>query len=352
MMKPLVLLGLALFHLVAVVSGAVLADLVTFQPGTTFGGCDLRRADLDTWYSEILESLQTTLGGITEYNSRTADGERVRKLMFDFFRIPMTIPVSNSLKPLVQQVADKLNAVADWLQDELNNIPQARTFFFCDSTFLVLKDAQLNQAQDFQGNGIVNATTGQPVNIFQINAYARALAGGNVPWWSGDHTPVNGYYITSPQSGGNYCNGEDFGLTATLKALDANGNEIRNQQVQMVIICPYSFTQNAPVSYRQAVGTITANTPLNMYVPKSSSLLHEAFHVVFGDQMFDGDGETYGLAECIEVGKINIQSSRKNPENYVYFIAAMHYIFGDAMEGITTNWDFATNTPQRAVQIP
>lgn len=43
--------------------------------------------------------------------------------------------------------------------------------------------------------------------------------------------------------------------------------------------------------------------------------------------------------------------ARKNPENYVFFTAAMYYLFGDKADGvITTNWDF-TKGPDKAKSV-
>jgi hypothetical protein len=56
---------------------------------------------------------------------------------------------------------------------------------------------------------------------------------------------------------------------------------------------------------------------------------------------------TDGLAACVKLGKGRVDRSRKNPESYVFFIAAMHHLFGDEDTGITKNWDF-TNGPDKA----
>lgn len=46
------------------------------------------------------------------------------------------------------------------------------------------------------------------------------------------------------------------------------------------------------------------------------------------------------LAPCIELAAKNQGLARRNPENYVFLIAALHYYFGEAEDGITRNWNF------------
>jgi hypothetical protein len=51
---------------------------------------------------------------------------------------------------------------------------------------------------------------------------------------------------------------------------------------------------------------------------------------------------TDDIAECIEFARTNPEvKAQRNPENYVFFVAHMYYLFGEADDGINTNWDFA-----------
>ncbi|KAI1755069.1 hypothetical protein F4782DRAFT_527798 [Xylaria castorea] len=285
MTKLLALLGVVLFRLTVIVSGVVLTDL----------------------YQETYQSLQSALSATAIYNNRDDDGQRVRKAMFSFFGIRNQ--VTKAIKPEVEEISLRINQIVDWLETQFNDIPRDRTFLFCGSDFLVQKDPA-TQALDYQGNGLVN-TNGNPVPISQVPAYQADLAGGDVPWWSGERANIKGYYFTSLDDG-----------------------------AQTIVICPSAFQSTAPGTYSEAVTMTTAGIKLNLVVPKSPTLLHEAFHVVLGDEFLQANDEIYGLVECVRARQ-DPTKARKNPENYVYFIAAMHFLLGEPAEGITTNWEFA-----------
>ncbi|KAK3689191.1 hypothetical protein B0T22DRAFT_513370 [Podospora appendiculata] len=195
-------------------------------------------------------------------------------------------------------------------------ITKATTHLFCNSDFLVQKNAATDEALDYKGHGIV--VNGDLITISQVAAYANELKDGNVPWWSGDNTNINGYYFTLPSSGGNYCKSSNLDLTATLSALrqDKSGEE--------------------PRAYDRASAAITAGTSLEKAVPKSTTLLHEAFHVGFWDQLYSGKRRVL----------VNAKTGRANPENYDFFVATMHHLFG-----MTTMWDF-TDGPDKTKTVP
>ncbi|TRX89681.1 hypothetical protein FHL15_009431 [Xylaria flabelliformis] len=341
MSKLSALLGAILFHLTVIVSGVVITDLVTIKTGSTYGGCDGRTDILDVWYQESYQSLLSALMATARYNNLDADGQRVRKAMFSLFGIRNQF--TKAEKPEVEEISLRFNQIVDWLEDKYADIPRDRTFLFCGSDFLVQKDPA-TQALDYQGNGLVD-TNSNPVPISQVPAYQADLVGGNVPWWSGERTTINGYYFTSPDDGGNYCSDtEHLGLTSTLKELvqGPTGPElVQQEEAQTIVICPNAFESTAPSTYSEAVMKTTEGIKLDLVVPKSTTLLHEAFHVVLGTEFLQGNDEIYGLAECVDARR-DPTKARKNPENYVYFIAAMHFLFGEPEDGIATNWDFAT----------
>ena len=64
-------------------------------------------------------------------------------------------------------------------------------------------------------------------------------------------------------------------------------------EVQGIILCPYAFDNNEkPNDYGTALRQIQqGRTSLETVMPKSATLLHEAFHVVFGTSMLQGDNE-------------------------------------------------------------
>ncbi|KAI0490350.1 hypothetical protein F4859DRAFT_520171 [Xylaria cf. heliscus] len=359
-MLKLLIFGLVLFHAICV--SVDIGDLFTIQAGPTNGGCDTRLNPaniLDAWHQESIDSIVTAINAIEKYNEDSRSGERVRDALFDFFGIPTLIPKDTSkLKSLVQKVSDNLKHVEEWLSGENKGVSKASTYLFCDSTFLVQKDPTIDVALDYKGYGII--VNGDLITISSVGVYAKDLRGGRVPWWSGDRTDVNGYYFTLPNSGGNFCSGENFGLTATLRALEQKGDGakpvISSTVVNNVILCPSAFDNPTQKnSYTEAVATIREGTSLEDVVPKSTNLLHEAFHLVLGagpTGFLEGPSEFYKLAECLDAATIDpTKVARRNPENYVFFIMTMYYLFGDREDGvITTNWDF-TNGPGMAKSV-
>lgn len=60
-----------------------ITEIFTVQDGTREGGCDHRAAVLDQWLSETIESIDTALRAIDEYDQEI----RVRRSMSAFFHI-------------------------------------------------------------------------------------------------------------------------------------------------------------------------------------------------------------------------------------------------------------------------
>lgn len=172
--------------------------------------------------------------------------------------------------------------VRNWLNNNLGGIPPTETYLFCNSDFLVQK-ANTDQAEDYQGAGITQNGQNVPIST----AYAANLGGGNVAWWAGDHTTANGYYFTSANSGGNYCNtaGND-GLTAHLLlwAVNPNGGPpTQRAEYSTVLLCPSSFTDpTKPDTWLAGSNQIRAGHSLQTALPKCTTLMHEAFHLIFG----------------------------------------------------------------------
>ena len=153
-------------------------------------------------------------------------------------------------------------------------------YLFCDSDWLIEEDPEA-QAYDFEGNPVVDSD-GDITAINAIPAYISQLTGNNVPWWSGSFTSPSVYgYTFAPtlNAGGNYCQlGTNSGYT--LKILRYNDGEYEG-----TIICPSAFTNAQPANYAAGIGMITTGltgTTLEVVVPQSATLLHEAMHNVFG----------------------------------------------------------------------
>ncbi len=160
----------------------------------------------------------------------------------------------------------------------------AGNYLFCDSNFLVYQSDD-TQTLDFQANDIVDSQ-GNLVCIADVPAYMAALDEdiNNDDWWSGDLTPVNGYYFST--TGSEYCDGTKLGLTAVIQPLMAgpNGQAQEDDPISSIVLCERSFTPSpAPNdTYRDANAQLAMGTNLADVVPKSSTLLHKGFHLVFG----------------------------------------------------------------------
>ncbi|KAJ3564418.1 hypothetical protein NPX13_g7848 [Xylaria arbuscula] len=309
MARHIVIMGILLFNFLVIVSSQ-LNTLVTFKTGKTRGGCDKYLGNLANWYEETNQSVASALAAVALYNDAGPDGALVRKALFEWFRIPQAKYANpNKPKATVQDVINKLNSIADWLDGKYpTTIP-------------------------------MHKTNDNPIVILAVPAYDGKISGGVIPWWAGEYIDVNGYYFTLKKSGGAYCTGGNLGLTATLQLLTIAGEPKSEGMIQTVVICPVAFNSQAPDSYADAVAMTSEGTSLDAVMLKSATLLHEAFHVVFD-----------GLAECADAAKVNVATARKNLENYVYFVAAMHF-WQVNDDGISTNWDFVTSGPNDAQKV-
>lgn len=159
---------------------------------------------------------------------------------------------------------------------------------FCDSEWLVQQEAT-DQAFDAQNQPVVD-NNGNAVPIDGIDTYASQLGANDVPWWSGAFTnpPAYGYaFAPTDNNGGNYCLDKDHaGLTAKIV-----GHSSTNPNVPVLngamIICPSAFDSSQPANLAAGVAKILsgapASTTIQQALPRSFTLLHEAMHVIFGD---------------------------------------------------------------------
>ncbi|KAK8122175.1 hypothetical protein PG984_010845 [Apiospora sp. TS-2023a] len=303
MAKIAFLLGLAacLLHLLSRTIALEITDIFNVQPGASDGGCDDRAGVLDQWLSEGIESLDVALKAINNYRK---DPE-VRKSLSTIFGI-------RNDQSLTEDASVALNRV---------------------------------KTSDYQGKDILDQN-GNPIRIMDIPKYDERLAGDpdNKPWWSGELTALNSYYFT--EHGGNYCHTDELGLTAKMEPFraGANGQAEAVGEIAGVILCPYSFEGSSkPDSYKEASNRLVVGQNLADAIPKSATLLHEAFHALFGVEFLAGDAERYDIAACLSLANSQPGMAQVNPENYIFFIAHMYHLRGeDGNEpwSIPTQWDF------------
>ncbi|TRX94653.1 hypothetical protein FHL15_004425 [Xylaria flabelliformis] len=335
-------------------------ELFDVQGGKTDGGCDefykrkTQSGDLDNWVTEISYSVDASVTTIENYGQ----DPRVRRAMRAFFGIQNTgryipgTPTANA----VDAVRLNIQRVQEFFNRQLHNdgtpyYPLGDRFLFCGSDFLVYQPDD-TQALDFQAQDIFDGQ-GNLVRIADVPSYAEKLNedADNDAWWSGFLTDTNGYYF-SP-TGGEYCDGTNLGLTATIQQLvpGPNGGAQNGHTLSSIVLCPYSFTESPqPNTYKDANALLTQRTDLAKAVPKSSTLLHEAFHLLFGagtTGFLEDADEVYDIAACVTLARAQGERARRNPENYVFFIAHMYHMLGtdegNVPESIRKNWDFAAD---------
>ncbi|KFA52435.1 hypothetical protein S40293_11584 [Stachybotrys chartarum IBT 40293] len=342
MAKFLVYLGLFLLCVIRIVHAQddddgddiSIFDLFSIHQGR-FASCDQRLNTLEDYHQESIDSLARAIDAIdTRWEEQSPSGDLIRAAMFQFFR------VRQRDEKLRKAVSDDLESVFDFLNGLIDDIPRDTTWFFCGSDFIVQREPTIDEALDEDGNGII--VDRELITISRVRAYQQYLRGGNVPWWGGERTNINGYYFTQPDSGGGYCDTQtNLGMTSTIHALGQNTPDIKTTY-QTIMLCPQAFdTPDKPATYRAGSLGITAGATLEDWLPRSTTFLHEMFHVVFGTKMLEGGSEKYLLAEVVQLAQVRPGNARKNPESYIYFVAAMHYLFGAEEEGVPTKWNFA-----------
>lgn len=195
---------------------------------------------------------------------------------------------------------DNIGWVRDFFRNEKDNhgapiYSKDKFWLFCDSTFLSLHEPT-DPASDYEGKEMLDQDD-NPIRIVDVPEYQNHLAedANNRPWWSGELTNLNAYYFT--EYGGNYCYEDELGITAATLPLirGDNGQAVvpENGQVASVILCPYNFDVDnpKPSSYLAANQLLESGRNLADAIPRSATLLHEAFHGLRGDAFLAGDAE-------------------------------------------------------------
>ncbi|KAI0865291.1 hypothetical protein F4860DRAFT_509835 [Xylaria cubensis] len=137
------------------------------------------------------------------------------------------------------------------------------------------------------------------------------------------------------------------------QALDFQTQDIFDGQSNLVriVLCRYSFTGSSqPNTYQAANARLARRTDLAKAVPKSYILSTRLFTSSSGPAPL-GSSRTqtkfYDIAACVTLVWAQGETARRNPENYVFFIAHMYHMLGtdegDVPESIRMNWDFAAD---------
>lgn len=216
----------------------------------------------------------------------------------------------------------------------------------CDSTFLS-EHQTTDAAWDLNGKEMHNSKN-ELILIQDVDEYKLQVSGKEKPWWPTNITDLNGYYFD--EDGGHFCSATNLGVTASIRRIERrpNGSTLapKDERIASIIICPSAFSNpRAPNNYRDASNNIVLpGKSLGDCLPKSATLLHETFHAIFGEVMLAGPAEKYDIADVINLSALK---SQKNIENYVFFIAHMYLLFGQANAknpqdpvSVPKNWDF------------
>ena len=157
---------------------------------------------------------------------------------------------------------------------------------FCGSGFMTLQDPKLT-ALDYLRKQILDKD-GRAVRIKDVPKYQERLSKDDnfLAWWSGDRTDVNAYFFE--EFGGDWCS-DDFdetkgnlGGTGSMQPLiqGANGQAENGRYIFGVTLRPNSFDgTERPSTYKEANRLISPETSIARAIPRSVTLLHEAFHI-------------------------------------------------------------------------
>ncbi|EJP64331.1 uncharacterized protein BBA_06713 [Beauveria bassiana ARSEF 2860] len=266
-----------------------ISDIFTVQRGKVAGSCDGQMNLLNNWLAESTLSVEQALDAIDRYNSNL----NVRKAMNTIFHIQNQgkMPASGKRREGFKTVKNEL----EWVYTFFQGGPYKKEHFwlFCDCTFLE-SHLPSQPAYDYLGNKI-HDDDNEIVTIEKVKEYKKALARepNARPWWSGAHSALKGYYFT--EKGGDYCTESQLAATAHIEELNRPlpAGEAEKVEIASVILCPESFnTTLRQANYRDANNLITDGTNLADGVPRSATLLHEAFHAIRGDDLFSGNDES------------------------------------------------------------
>ncbi|KAI1807190.1 hypothetical protein F4811DRAFT_567043 [Daldinia bambusicola] len=351
---------------VQVVSAVSLTEIFVVQDGSNKGGCDTyfdqvtNTGTLDAWHEEIIYSLTDAINNLDKSYSKDV---KIQQAIRTFFGISSK---DKNVKTKVKKIIDNLRKVHDFFN--VNKVTRGpakgdpiygsnkNRYLFCGSDFLEEERGD-SVARDWQDKEIMDSK-GNPVTIEKVPGYKKALKAdpGIKPWWSGGIKEPKGYYFST--TGKNYCNKntKNLALTAAIKVFTGTppGLTRMRRTVDMIVLCGESFTNTiSPNSYNLGNAKTTPGTSLADVLPKSATLLHEAFHLIFGVYdgknsnmgFLEGDDEKYDLAACIQLAREHPIKARMNPENYVFFVTQMYYLFGKSSGSnepadIVRNWNF------------
>ncbi|TLD30349.1 hypothetical protein PspLS_01910 [Pyricularia sp. CBS 133598] len=293
MAKISFLLGLvAGLHLLLSCALAVrINDVFTVKGTSGDGGCDHRQTLLDQWIEESHISAEVALDAMDEHK----DDKRVIKALSTFFGLPNKKRLSPYHQSMRTYVRGNIEYIWSFLSNEKkedgapvynkNDYP-----LFCNSDFLVRQNVD-STALDHTGKEIKD-DDGKLVAIKDVSVYENMLSQDPkaLPWWSRD---LNGYYFD--QDGGEFCRQmTNFGATAAIQLAggDTPAGSDPPSEIATVILCPVSFdNRDKQNSYREANIRLAARVSLEDAIPKSATLLHEAFHAIRGVEILAGSEE-------------------------------------------------------------
>lgn len=169
------------------------------------------------------------------------------------------------------------------------DFPEAPTLF-CDSTFLV-DQVKSDQARDNTGALITINNVPQTIGML----YGKVIKKNYIPSWS---EYAKAYQFGPVEQGRAYCSASDQKGGTGEVGYTKDGSVDRHDK-WVVTICPHAFTSSeeldtlpsdaASMRTNQGNAIATGDT-LNTVMPKSATLMHEAFHFVIGGSAMNSNG--------------------------------------------------------------
>ncbi|KAJ5161556.1 hypothetical protein N7492_006948 [Penicillium capsulatum] len=257
-----------------------LQKIFQIKTGKNKGGCDAHQGDLRAWFSEAKEIAKA---GLQAFSDASNGNKIAQETLKQFLGIDSSTPASDledtkSKSPLwlelivwwLMTLIVRLLDVYDFLTGELN-LDIGRPWLFCGSTWLEQKkrdDPSLTSSGD-----VKHTSQGNPLQIqndplyrdeLWIKMEGKDVPSSWVPYWSSD---LGTYIFDLDYAGKGYCT-----FTGNLATTPVSP--------PIVNLCPKSFTST---QMAQKLGGRRGNSArLQDLIPRSGTLFHELFHLVYG----------------------------------------------------------------------
>ncbi|KAH7235304.1 hypothetical protein BKA59DRAFT_532490, partial [Fusarium tricinctum] len=227
----------------------------------------------------------------------------------------------------IDKVEEIYGGVLDFLQGN-RKLDDGEPYLFCHSTWLELQTMSDNY-RDEDGDLVYETDKNgveRPLKINQVphmNIMKFTAGNSQSPYYSLKHH----YYIfdgTYPQKQIGYCSAPDA-LAATQD----------HTTPKTLTICPRAWENpnrlRAQILLPVPKGQVTKRQSLHDITPGATTLFHELFHLVWGNEATTpNSGEKYGWSD---MRRLNAPNLLRNPETFAWAAVAYDITMNDQSEG-------------------